>query len=58
MTHVLVVIVDEAHCISQWGGDFQPAYAELEKLRAFIPTNTPLLLITTMDVDPSENVPP
>jgi superfamily II DNA helicase RecQ len=44
MTHVLAVIIDEAHCISQWGGDFRPAYAELEKLRAFIPTNIPLLL--------------
>lgn len=44
MTRVLAVIVDEAHCISQWGGDFRPAYAELEKLRAFIPTNIPLLL--------------
>lgn len=44
MKRVLAVIVDEAHCISQWGGDFRPAYAELEKLRAFIPTNIPLLL--------------
>ena len=44
MTRVLAVIVDEAHCISQWGGDFRPAYAELEKLRAFVPTSIPLLL--------------
>ena len=58
MTHVLMVIVDEAHCILQWSGDFRPAYAELEKLQAFIPTNIPLLLTTTMDVNPSENVPP
>ena len=44
MTRVLAVIIDEAHCISQWGGDFRPAYAELEKLRAFIPSSIPLLL--------------
>ena len=44
MTRALAVIVDEAHCISQWGGDFRPAYAELEKLQAFIPTYIPLLL--------------
>lgn len=52
MTRVLAVIVDEAHCISQWGGDFRPAYGELEKLRAFIPTNIPLLL-TSATFSPS-----
>jgi len=29
-------------CISQWGGDFRTAYAELEKLRAFVPVGIPI----------------
>ncbi|KAK7041109.1 P-loop containing nucleoside triphosphate hydrolase protein [Favolaschia claudopus] len=30
----LGTIIDEAHCLSQWGGDFQPHYALLSKLRS------------------------
>lgn len=41
---MLSIIIDEAHCISQWGGDFRPAYSQLEKLRSFMPPNVPILL--------------
>ncbi|KAG1882049.1 P-loop containing nucleoside triphosphate hydrolase protein, partial [Suillus tomentosus] len=38
------VCVDEAHCISLWGGSFRPDYAELGTLHARVPTNVPFVL--------------
>jgi len=39
------IAVDEAHCISQWGNDFRPAYNNIQKVRALLP-NTPLVALT------------
>ncbi|KAF8446420.1 P-loop containing nucleoside triphosphate hydrolase protein [Boletus edulis BED1] len=46
------IVIDEAHCISQWGGDFRPAYSELDKLRSFVPLNVPIYA-TTATMSPS-----
>ncbi|TBU36469.1 hypothetical protein BD309DRAFT_995594 [Dichomitus squalens] len=38
-------IIGEAHCITQWGGDFQPEYSRLEKFRALVPKPMPFLVM-------------
>lgn len=39
------LVVDEAHCISQWGHDFRPAYHHLTQLRTMHP-EAPVIALT------------
>ena len=43
--NVNLIAIDEAHCISQWGHDFRPAYLECSKLREIVPT-APMIALT------------
>lgn len=45
LKNVVVVAVDEAHCISSWGHDFRYAYNELNILTNIFP-NVPMLAVT------------
>lgn len=44
--NVNFLVVDEAHCISQWGYDFRPPYLEIAQFRKNLPPQTPVLALT------------
>nr|WP_143556630.1 DEAD/DEAH box helicase [Flavimobilis soli] len=41
-----LVVVDEAHCISDWGHDFRPDYRRIRDLVADLPAGIPVLATT------------
>lgn len=43
--NVNLIAIDEAHCISQWGNDFRPAYLDCAVLRELAPT-APIIALT------------
>ncbi len=43
---VNLLVIDEAHCISQWGHDFRPSYLNIHEIKEHLPKNTPTLALT------------
>lgn len=48
---VSIVVIDEAHCISQWGYDFRPSYLKIAEIREHINEKVPFLALTATATD-------
>ena len=48
---VSLLVVDECHCISQWGYDFRPAYLAIADVRKALP-EVPVLALTATATEP------
>ncbi|MDR1455295.1 MAG: RecQ family ATP-dependent DNA helicase [Tannerella sp.] len=44
--NVCLLVVDESHCISQWGYDFRPSYLNIASIRELLPDSVPVLALT------------
>jgi ATP-dependent DNA helicase RecQ len=53
---VKLLVVDEAHCISQWGHDFRPEYARLAEIRRDIGSPPAIALTATATEDVREDI--
>lgn len=54
--NVSMIVVDEAHCISQWGHDFRPPYLKIATLRELVPEPPVIALTATATRDVQEDI--
>ena len=53
---VSYIVVDEAHCISQWGYDFRPDYLRISDLRTYLPGVSVIALTATATVPVAQDI--
>lgn len=56
LMRVSMIVVDEAHCISQWGYDFRPAYMNIGELRKLLPGRPVLALTATATPEVAKDI--
>lgn len=56
LMRVSMIVVDEAHCISQWGYDFRPAYMNIGELRKLLPGKPVLALTATATPEVAKDI--
>lgn len=49
-----LIAIDEAHCVSQWGNDFRPAYLKIAELKTYF-TQIPFIALTATATQRVEN---
>ncbi len=54
--NVQLLVVDEAHCISEWGYDFRPSYLAIAEIRLLLPDVSILALTATATPEVKEDI--
>ena len=54
--NICLLVIDESHCISQWGYDFRPSYLRIVEIRDYLPEVPVLALTATATPDVIDDI--
>jgi len=54
--NLLMIAVDESHCVSSWGHDFRPSYREIKNIKYLLPDLPLMALTATATVKVQEDI--